>query len=87
MALPMMSDDPRREAALRDAIDTLVAPMIARDDGTIAYSKTVGGVVEVVLGGACLGCPAQRDTLLGVVLPVLRRLDPSVTTIRAVRPG
>ncbi len=61
---------------------TILAPLVAVDGGRLTYVGRAGGVIEVNLGGACLGCPGQRYTLESVVLPALRRADPSVTAVR-----
>ena len=70
---------------MRRLLDSVLAPLVAKDGGELRWVRRVGDVVEVSLSGACLGCPAQRDTLDCVLLPAFRVVDPSVTSVRAVR--
>lgn len=70
--------------ALRALIESVLAPLVARDGGKLHWVRRVDGVVEVSLTGACLGCPAQRDTADAVLLPAMRAVDPSVTSVRVV---
>jgi Fe-S cluster biogenesis protein NfuA len=64
----------------------VLAPMIARDRGEIEWRGLHDGVAEIVLRGACLGCPGQSFTVSQVVLPALQAADPSVRSVRVV-PG
>ncbi len=82
----MSTDASARLDAVRRALDAYVAPLVARDGGTLTLLGVREGVVEIALGGKCQGCPAQRDTAQGVVLPAVRAVDPSVTAVRVVRP-
>ena len=70
--------------ALRALVESVLAPLVAKDGGELRWERRVDDVVEVSLGGACLGCPAQRDTLDWVLLPALRAVDPSVAAVRVV---
>ena len=72
--------------ALQALIESVLAPMVARDGGSLRWVRRVDDVVVVSLTGACEGCPAQRDTLDGVLLPAMRAVDPTVTAVRAVPP-
>lgn len=72
--------------ALRAVIESVLAPMVSRDGGELRLVGRVGDVVEVSLTGACIGCPGQRDTVEGVLLPALRGVDPTVSSVRVVAP-
>lgn len=72
------------EGALRALVESVLAPLVARDGGELHWVRRVGDVVEVAMLGQCRGCPAQRDTLDGVLLPALRGVDPTVAAVRAV---
>lgn len=73
--------------ALHAVIDSVLAPMVACDGGELRWVQRVGDVVEVSLTGACIGCPGQRDTVEGVLLPTLRSVDPTVSSVRVVAPS
>lgn len=75
------------EVALRTLVESVLAPLVARDGGRLTWVRRVGDVVEVRLGGACLGCPGRRDTLDTVLLPALRGVDPSVASVRVASPA
>jgi len=75
---------PEGQGALRALVDTVLAPLVAKDGGILQWVRRVDSVVEVSLSGACLGCPAQRDTADAVLLPAMRAVDPSVTSVRVV---
>lgn len=70
---------------LRTLLNSVLAPLVAKDGGELRWIRRVGDVVEVSLSGACLGCPAQRDTLDFVLLPAFQGIDPTVVSVRAVR--
>jgi Fe-S cluster biogenesis protein NfuA len=72
------------DAALLALLHEVLAPMVARDGGALGWVRRAGDTVEVSLGGACLGCPAQRDTVEGVLLPAMRAADPTVLAVRVV---
>lgn len=73
------------QGALRALVEFVLAPLVAKDGGQLTWVRRVDSVVEVKLAGACLGCPAQRDTIESVLLPAMRRVDPSVASVRVVR--
>lgn len=75
------------QGALRALVESVLAPLVAKDGGALRWVRRVDDVVEVALGGACLGCPAQRDTVDAVLLPAMRAVDPSVSAVRVVPRG
>ncbi len=79
-----MNGDAPDDSALRTALDEVVAPLVAVDNGKVAFVRRQGDVVEVRFAGACRGCPGQSFTLKGVVLPALQRVDGTVRDVRAV---
>ena len=72
------------QCALRALVESVLAPLVAKDGGVLRWERRVDDVIEVSLGGACLGCPAQRDTLDWVLLPAMRAVDASVAAVRVV---
>jgi Fe-S cluster biogenesis protein NfuA len=79
-----MNGDAPDDTALRTALDEVVAPLVAIDNGRVSFVRRQGDVVEVRFAGACRGCPGQGFTLRGVVLPALQRVDATVRDVRAV---
>lgn len=79
------------EDPLAEVCERVLAPLVAADGGRLLYVGRTEGVVEVNLSGACLGCPGQRYTLDGVILPALQSVDATVTAVRVaparVRPS
>ena len=68
-------------------VRTVLAPMVARDRGEIEWVGLRDGIAEIVLRGACVGCPGQSFTVSQVVLPALQAADPSVRSIRVLPPS
>jgi Fe-S cluster biogenesis protein NfuA len=65
---------------LRRVLDDVIAPLIERDGGSIELVRfePEHHRALVRMGGACAGCPGRSLTLEHVVLPALRRADPSI---------
>lgn len=72
------------ESHIRRTLEEVLAPLVAVDGGTIEFVALRGDVVEVAMGASCRGCPGQRETLEGVVLPALRAADARVRDVRVV---
>lgn len=60
------SDDDLREP-VRNIIENKIAPMLARDGGSIILLDIKAAKVYVQLQGACVGCAASGSTLKFVV--------------------
>jgi len=60
------SDDDLREP-VRNIIENKIAPMLARDGGSIILLKIKDAKIYVQLQGACVGCAASGSTLKFVV--------------------
>ncbi|MBL8600488.1 MAG: NifU family protein [Myxococcales bacterium] len=73
-----------RADTLRSVIESVIGPLVARDGGAVEWVGLRGDVVELRLLGACRGCPGQRNTLEGVILPALRVSDPTVSEVRVL---
>jgi Fe-S cluster biogenesis protein NfuA len=75
---------PETQNSIARVVNEVLAPLVARDRGTITFVRVIDGVAEVKLGGACRGCPGQMYTLQGVVLPALSRVDATIREVRCV---
>jgi len=71
---------------LQAHVETVLAPLVARDGGRLGWVGLRHEVAEITLGGACRGCPGQRTTLDEVLLPSLRALHPPLQGVRVVSP-
>ena len=63
----MRSGDPAlfREVVerIREVLETEVRPAVAMDGGDVIFVGFEDGVVQVMLQGACVGCPSSTATL------------------------
>jgi len=66
-------------------LDNEVAPAVAQDGGNITFKGYENGVVNVVLRGACSGCPSSTVTLKNGIETLLKtRLPGQVTEVVAI---
>jgi len=66
-------------------LDNEIAPAVARDGGNITFKAFNEGVVNVVLRGACSGCPSSTVTLKNGIETLLKnRLPGEVTEVVAI---
>lgn len=68
---------------VREIVD-LLRPDIQADGGDVEVVSVRGGIVEVRLHGACVGCPSSRMTLHDGILNAVRARIPSIVDVRAV---
>jgi Fe-S cluster biogenesis protein NfuA len=67
------------------AVLDLIRPAVQSDGGDVELvGVSPGGVVEVRLHGACVGCPSSTITLQTGIERSLRQRIPGVTAVRAV---
>lgn len=73
-------------AEIKELIATRVRPAVAQDGGDIVFKRfeVSTGVVQLVLRGACSGCPSSALTLKQGVENLLRHYVPEVTAVEAV---
>jgi len=60
---PERGDDDEITAKIREILERDVRPYVEQDGGEIVFAGYHDGVVEVVLQGACAGCPSSAITL------------------------
>lgn len=66
-------------------LDAEIAPAVAQDGGNITFKGYENGVVNVVLRGACSGCPSSTVTLKNGIETLLKnRLPGEITEVVAV---
>lgn len=71
---------------IKQLIDARVRPAVAQDGGDIEFHRfdATTGVVELVMRGACSGCPSSTMTLKQGVENLLKHYVPEVTAVEAV---
>ena len=71
---------------IKQLIDARVRPAVAQDGGDIEFHRfdASTGVVELVMRGACSGCPSSTMTLKQGVENLLKHYVPEVTAVEAV---
>jgi Fe-S cluster biogenesis protein NfuA len=76
--------DPEAEKKIIDLLDEFVRPAVEGDGGAIHFRSFENGVVNVVLKGACSGCPSSTVTLKGGIENLLKKMVPGVREVVAV---
>ena len=66
---------------IREILENEVRPAVAMDGGDVVFAGFHDGVVEVVLQGACVGCPSSTATLRFGIEARLREAVPEVTKV------
>lgn len=73
--------DKEYETRLRDLIERLSAYIEQYHGGSVQMVELDGKVLKVRLGGACLGCPLQPNTLRGWVEGTVRQFFPEIEQV------
>lgn len=69
---------------IREVLEQEVRPAVAMDGGDVIFAGFHDGVVEVMLQGACVGCPSSTATLRFGIEARLRDAIPEVTKVISV---
>lgn len=69
---------------VKKIIDEEIAPILARDGGSIELIDVKDDIVKVKLKGACYGCPMAQYTLLQVVQAKIKQRIPNIKTVENV---
>lgn len=69
------------ELRIRAILDHDIRPFVARDGGDVLFAGFRDGIVELILRGACSGCPSSTATLQ---LGIERRLKEALPEVREV---
>jgi Fe-S cluster biogenesis protein NfuA len=78
---PERDDDDDITAKIRVILERDVRPYVEQDGGEIVFAGYHDGVVEVVLQGACAGCPSSSITLK---MGIEARLKEEIPEVRSV---
>ncbi len=73
--------DPAYELRLKDLIERLNAYIEQYHGGSVEMVSFDGKVLEVRLGGACLGCPLLPSTLHGWVEGTVKQFFPEIERV------
>lgn len=65
-------------------LDKYVKPAVEMDGGNIKFHSFENGVVNVILQGACSGCPSSSGTLKVGIEGMLKRMVPEVKAVEAI---
>ena len=66
---------------IREVLENEVRPAVAMDGGDVIFVGFEDGVVEVMLQGACVGCPSSTATLRFGIEARLREAIPEVLKV------
>lgn len=81
---PAAEDDDEVVAKIRAILERDVRPYVEQDGGEISFAGYREGVVEVVLQGACAGCPSSSITLKMGIEARLKEEIPEVKSVVAL---
>jgi Fe-S cluster biogenesis protein NfuA len=82
--VPETADDDAVVAQIRTILERDVRPYVEQDGGEISFAGYRDGVVEVVLQGACAGCPSSSITLKMGIEARLKEEIPEVKSVIAL---
>ncbi|BDS14092.1 NifU family protein [Aureispira anguillae] len=77
-------DDAELVAKIKQLLDKYVRPAVEMDGGNIKFHSFDNGVVNVILQGACSGCPSSSGTLKVGIEGMLKRMVPEVKSVEAI---
>jgi len=80
-APPAAAEDDEIVARIRTILERDIRPYVEQDGGEIRFAGYHDGIVEVVLQGACAGCPSSSVTLK---LGIEARLKDEIPEVRSV---
>lgn len=81
---PAAADDSGVVARILEILERDIRPYVAQDGGEITFAGFRDGVVELVLQGACAGCPSSTITLKMGIEARLKDEIPEVKEVIAV---
>ena len=76
--------DPLIDAKIIAILEQYVRPAVEGDGGNIQFKSFEDGKVNVVLQGACSGCPSSTLTLKSGIEALLKKMIPEVQEVVAV---
>jgi Fe-S cluster biogenesis protein NfuA len=82
--VPVRADDDAITVKIRAVLERDIRPYVEQDGGEIVFAGYHDGVVEVVLQGACAGCPSSSITLKMGIEARLKEEIPEVQSVVAL---
>lgn len=82
--VPEAAEDDEIVAQIRTILERDVRPYVEQDGGEISFAGYRDGVVEVILQGACAGCPSSSITLKMGIEARLKEEIPEVKSVVAL---
>lgn len=82
-----MADVQTQEMELKDKVEQVlehIRPYIQGDGGDIELLDIVGGIVQIRLAGACVGCMHSMMTLQAGVERMLKEAVPEIKGVEAM---
>ncbi len=76
--------DPVIDAKIIAILEQYVRPAVESDGGNIQFKSFEDGKVNVILQGACSGCPSSTLTLKSGIEALLKKMIPEVQEVVAV---
>lgn len=71
------------EHKIVEVLEQYIRPAVEQDGGQISFRSFKDGVVNVILKGACSGCPSSTVTLKAGIEGLLKRMVPGVKEVTA----
>ena len=81
---PAVAEDDEIVSKIREILERDVRPYVENDGGEISFAGYRDGVVEVILQGACAGCPSSSITLKMGIEARLKEEIPEVESVIAL---
>jgi len=81
---PEVAEDSEIVSKIREILERDVRPYVESDGGEISFAGYHDGIVEVVLQGACAGCPSSSITLKMGIEARLKEEIPEVESVIAL---
>ncbi len=78
------SNDSDAVKKIKNVLETYVKPAVEMDGGAIEFVNFDNGKVELLLKGACSGCPSSTVTLKQGIEGMMKRMVPEVEEVIAV---
>ena len=69
---------------IEEVLNEKIRPAVAMDGGDIRLKSFKNGVAEVMLKGACAGCPSSTVTLKHGVERMIKHYVPEVISVEAI---
>ena len=69
---------------IEEVLNEKIRPAVAMDGGDIRLKSFKNGVAEVMLKGACAGCPSSTITLKHGVERMIKHYVPEVTSVETI---